>query len=932
MKKRALYRKVSKGFYIVGMALLISAIIFNFLPPMKAFAAEKVTLCHATPPDTAAGGWGEITTDVSSDGHLRGGHDTSHDADIIPAYSSTLADGSVFNYPGKNLSTIFDGYTGEEILANGCVLPTPPTPPPPPDGSAGYSIGACTASESGGSTAVTITIDGAIVHTGSIAGDLTSTTTLNLSPGSYSFSWDAATGFTGSGTLNFTIDGCYPPPPPSGSASATMGSCSWDPASGSLTSVDIAISNATVHTGGVAGDLTSSTTLHLTSGSYSFPWEADSGYQGSGTLTFSVSDCTPGYGSVSSNPGSCSWTVAGDSVTQVDITISNAIVHTGAYYGDLTTSQTIALGPGSYSFPWEGSSGYLGTGTLSFTLSDCTPADASVSAVVGSCSWTAAGGSKTAIDITISGAVVHTGTADLTSSTTLNLSSGHYEFAWEATAGFIGSGVLSFDVGDCIPPDASASAGVGTCSWTSDNGPITPVTITIEGAIVDAGVYGGFLSSTTVLDLGAGNYSFPWAADSTHKGSGTLAFSVLDCTPGVASAIANIGTCSWNLQTGSSTSVEITILNATVHTGATLFGDLTSSQTINLAPGTYSFPWGAQEGYFGSGTLDLTIGDCTLPAATADPTSIGECTWSAETGSTTPVTITILGASVNTSPIDGTITTTTTLAAVPPGSYSFPWIALPGYTGSGNVDFSVGSCAPSLQLTSFCSFASPNYPDGWTVINLNSFAVPFDWQYGSESSSATINLPGSSSATFTTGNHPGDQMQIYSGGELLASFGANDCPVFQDLQLAATCAADPTHNNEWIITNPNSSNVNFEYTGAGGVAGTGVGPANSSLHLTTPITTSSDDLALFVDSVPQAYAKAATNCSDEQPIVPSPPETLNDPIIVPETGGTQPAVIIIPVTGLDLQRRALPGTMVSFSLGFLGLGLVFGGFGRRRGK
>ena len=84
---------------------------------------HKATICHATPPDTAAQGWVEITVDVASVGYQQSGHEDQHDADIIPPYSYTDADGNVFSYPGKG---------DQAILANGCeaLTPSPSTPPP----------------------------------------------------------------------------------------------------------------------------------------------------------------------------------------------------------------------------------------------------------------------------------------------------------------------------------------------------------------------------------------------------------------------------------------------------------------------------------------------------------------------------------------------------------------------------------------------------------------------------------------------------------------------------------------------------------------------------------------------------------------------------------------------------------------------------------
>jgi hypothetical protein len=107
---------------------------------------HKVTICHATPPDTAANGWNSITVDVASVGYQHSGHQDEHAADIIPAWSYTDGDGNTVSYEGKNLATVFQFRTGADILGNGCV-PEPcdtvdadgngddlcPPPPPPVD-------------------------------------------------------------------------------------------------------------------------------------------------------------------------------------------------------------------------------------------------------------------------------------------------------------------------------------------------------------------------------------------------------------------------------------------------------------------------------------------------------------------------------------------------------------------------------------------------------------------------------------------------------------------------------------------------------------------------------------------------------------------------------------------------------------------------------
>lgn len=91
--------------------------------PYSAPKNPQVTLCHATPPATAKNGWNELT--ISADAVFKQGHD-NHAADIIPAFVYTNQSGSDVTYPGKNLTTKWSGYTGQQILNNGCALPAPP--------------------------------------------------------------------------------------------------------------------------------------------------------------------------------------------------------------------------------------------------------------------------------------------------------------------------------------------------------------------------------------------------------------------------------------------------------------------------------------------------------------------------------------------------------------------------------------------------------------------------------------------------------------------------------------------------------------------------------------------------------------------------------------------------------------------------------------
>jgi hypothetical protein len=79
----------------------------------SANAHEHVTICHATPPDTAANGYVEISPSAAG---VYNGHLKEHAADIIPP----------FTYSGQTYSLNWDA-AGQAIFANGCVVPAATT-------------------------------------------------------------------------------------------------------------------------------------------------------------------------------------------------------------------------------------------------------------------------------------------------------------------------------------------------------------------------------------------------------------------------------------------------------------------------------------------------------------------------------------------------------------------------------------------------------------------------------------------------------------------------------------------------------------------------------------------------------------------------------------------------------------------------------------
>ena len=113
------------------LAALLGALALTFSMGTTAFATSgdaKVTICHAT--DSENNPYTNPTVNISSSGHLQGGHDTEHLGplwypgakgdgvvwgDIIPPYTFQPDEGPLFVYEGHNWTE-----EGQAIYNNGC--------------------------------------------------------------------------------------------------------------------------------------------------------------------------------------------------------------------------------------------------------------------------------------------------------------------------------------------------------------------------------------------------------------------------------------------------------------------------------------------------------------------------------------------------------------------------------------------------------------------------------------------------------------------------------------------------------------------------------------------------------------------------------------------------------------------------------------------
>ena len=701
LKRSKKYMFMGKVAYFISAAMMIAALVTNLLPPQSVTAeaggGTKYYVCKyvGTPGvnETLQTGQNPILVNEN-------------------ALPSPVVIGGYFN----------DSHGRSYVLGPETMTPVPTRadcPVPPPPATASVSIGTCYYATGSSLTPVTYTLDGASLTitkdgTSTVYGPFTVSGTINLPPGSYTYSWTAQADHSGTGgSGGFTINDCTP-----GAASALVvpGSCSYATGS-SLTPVTYTLDGAslTITKDGTStsyGPFTVSGTINLPPGNYSYSWTPQPDHSGTGgSGTFVIGDCTPGAASASLSLGSCTWTAGAGSLTPVTYTLDGASLTitkdgTSTVYGPFTVSGTINLPPGNYSYSWTPQPDHSGTGgSGTLVVGACTPPNATASVSTGTCSWTQAAGSLTPVTITLSNASLTINGVTYTTSQTINLPPGSYPYTWTALPGYIGSGSGTVVVGDCTPGNATADVSTLACTWTQAGGSLTPVTITLNHASFT--INGQTYTESTTIYLPPGDYDYTWTAVGTnYTGSGTGVLHIGACVPPPVPA------------------VNVSCYSLEFHAYRTNIGN--------------SGPAG-EIGY--STNLNPTI------------ISLGVITSGGRVQISVP-------------------STATTLYIYPmgPNGWGTPiQVALSTLT--------IGICEDPLELSSFCSYVDPNKPHGWTVTNVNAFPVVFTWVYGSLSSPAPIPLAAGASNTFTTADQPGAEMQIFADGILMASGApAAPCP------------------------------------------------------------------------------------------------------------------------------------------------------------
>ena len=200
---------------------------------------------------------------------------------------------------------------------------------------------------------------------------------------------------------SFTLNECRP----QATASVTVGACSWNETSGSVTPITIKLVHAKLILNGTAYTEAQTVISDLAPGSYTYSWVGIDGFEGGGSnLELNIPDCTPEPAVVTVQAGRCKWDEIDGSITEVVFSISGAsltLSGPSGTSGPFTSNTTLPLEPGHYSYIWTAQAGFSGTGLGSFDLEDCRPKIGTATIVPGACSWNEEKGSTFIASITL---------------------------------------------------------------------------------------------------------------------------------------------------------------------------------------------------------------------------------------------------------------------------------------------------------------------------------------------------------------------------------------------------------------------------------------------------------------------------------------------------------------------------------------------------
>ena len=235
-----------------------------------------------------------------------------------------------------------------------------------------------------------------------------------------------------------------------------------------------------------------------------------------------------------------------------------------------------------------------------------------VEIVIGDCTWD---GSESHTTITINlgdtkfnlykGDWVYGPLYSYHSGKQLSLTPGVYTYEWyerdPINYVWVNRQTAAFTISACAP-QATAHFTQGACQWTPADGPITPVTITLDHAELTLNGTTYSAASTVITDLSPGTYSYSWVATGGYQGGASnQTLTIEDCSP-TAQVSHAIGICNFdNGQSLTTVTFDISGASVILNSGSGTVYNLTEGASVlKLPAGSYTTTWNVLPHYKGS--------------------------------------------------------------------------------------------------------------------------------------------------------------------------------------------------------------------------------------------------------------------------------------------------------------------------------------------
>jgi hypothetical protein len=114
-------RRLASIAVVAALAVLGFGSAYVLAKPGGSEKGDQITICHS-------GSGTTFTRESPSAEGVLSGHVKNHEHDIIPPFD-IVKNGTTTAFPGQNMNTLYGaGFTGAEVLANGCSVPTRANP------------------------------------------------------------------------------------------------------------------------------------------------------------------------------------------------------------------------------------------------------------------------------------------------------------------------------------------------------------------------------------------------------------------------------------------------------------------------------------------------------------------------------------------------------------------------------------------------------------------------------------------------------------------------------------------------------------------------------------------------------------------------------------------------------------------------------------